>query len=73
MENEKFTLLRYDTKAAADFLGCSPSTLKISRVTGRLLGSKAPAYRKIGRKVIYDHETIHSWFNQFQPRNNTAE
>jgi len=73
MENGKSTPLRLNTKAAAAFLGCSPSTLKISRVTGTLLGSKAPPYRKLGRKVVYDHEALHNWLDQFQPRTNTAE
>jgi len=63
---------RYSTGQAAAFIGCAPSTLKISRVTGTLLGSKAPPYRKLGRKVVYDRDALQAWLEQFGTRTNTA-
>ena len=45
-----------DTKAAADYLGLSPSTLNRKRVTG-----DGPRYSKLGRRVIYDVRDLDSW------------
>jgi hypothetical protein len=64
---------RLSTKEAADFFGCAESTLKISRVTGLLLGSPAPTYYKIGRKVSYSRTTCQGWLDQFSPQKSTAE
>jgi len=64
---------RLDTICAASFIGCAPSTLKISRVTGSLLGHPAPQYLKIGRKVIYDKVVLDTWLAQFVSRRSTAE
>ncbi|MEH6559569.1 MAG: hypothetical protein V7708_17370 [Oceanicoccus sp.] len=63
---------RLDTICAASFIGCAPSTLKISRVTGRLLGRAAPQFIKYGKKVVYDRDTLQVWIDQFGTRNNTA-
>lgn len=63
---------RLDTKQAAGFLGFAVSTLKISRVTGTLAGVKAPAYRKLGRKVVYDTSILEDWLGQFGNQPNTA-
>jgi len=58
---------------AAEFIGCSPATLKTSRTTGQLLGHEAPHYRKLGkRKVVYDVETLQAWLDQFGTRTSTA-
>ena len=64
---------RLSTKEAAEFIGCSPTTLIISRVQGRetLFGKPAPAYRKIGRKVVYDLVVLEEWLEQFEPQNKT--
>lgn len=61
-----------DTRNAAALIGCAPFTLKLSRTTGILLGSPAPVYRKMGRIVRYDRDTIEAWVAQFEPRPNTA-
>ena len=45
-----------DTKAAADYLGLSPSTLNRMRVTG-----DGPRYSKLGRRMIYDVRDLDSW------------
>lgn len=64
---------KLDTYYAAEYIGCAPSTLKISRVTGRLLGHPAPKYIKYARKVVYDQDALKSWVENFGTRNNTAE
>ena len=72
---KKYTaLLRQalDTKQAAALIGCAPYTLKLSRSTGMLLGSPGPVYRKMGRIVRYDLETIEAWIAQFTIQQNTA-
>jgi hypothetical protein len=63
---------RINTKEAADYLGCAATTLKISRSTGTLLGHLAPAYRKIGRTVLYDISALNEWVEQFPPVLNTS-
>ena len=45
-----------DTKAAADYVGLSPSTLNRMRVTG-----DGPRYSKVGRRVVYDLRDLDSW------------
>ena len=63
---------RLDTHNAAKIIGFASTTLRISRVTGILAGVPAPAYRKIGRKVVYDRVVLDEWLNQFENQNNTA-
>ncbi len=63
---------RLSNSEAAIFIGCSPSTMKISRVTGRLLGKAAPSYRKLGKKVAYDLTILQEWLEQFANQKNTA-
>ena len=59
-------------KQAAEFLCCAEYTLRLSRTTGVLFNKKAPAYRKLGRKVIYDIQTLIDWLKQFELVQNTA-
>lgn len=63
---------RLNTSQAAQFLGCAPSTLKGSRVTGKLLGRSAPEYIKYSRKVVYEQPTLQIWLEQFGTRSSTA-
>lgn len=63
-----------DTKEAAEVLGVAPSTLKVSRVYGVLLGKQAPQYRKIGRAVRYDRSVLEKWLEdvtEVRHRSNT--
>ena len=59
-------------KQAAEFLCCAEYTLRLSRTTGLLFNKKAPEYRKLGRKVIYDTRTLIDWVKQFELIRNTA-
>ena len=52
-----------DTKAAADYLGLSPSTLNRMRVTG-----DGPRYSKLGRRVIYDVHDLDAWIEERKRR-----
>ena len=45
-----------DTKAAANFVGLSPSTLTKLRITGY-----GPRYSKLGRRVVYSTSDLISW------------
>ena len=63
---------RLDNKAAAEYIGVAPSSLKHSRHTGLLCGVTTPAYRKLGRRVVYDLETLREWLAQFEPQTNTG-
>ena len=65
--------LPLDTHEAAALLGYKPSTLRVSRVTGLMAGVNTPAYRKLGRKVVYDRATLTKWLDQFKHQNNTGE
>lgn len=57
---------------AADHLSIAESTLRKSRVTGILCGVSAPAYMKMGRKVLYDIQDLDRWLNSL-PRGNCTE
>ena len=61
-----------NTHECADKLGFASSTIRMSRVTGLLAGVPAPTYRKIGRKVAYDHVILDQWLNQFANQPNTT-
>ena len=64
--------LPLDTHEAALLIGYKSTTLKLSRVTGILGGVPAPAYRKLGRKVVYDRVTLNEWLSQFHHQFNTG-
>ena len=70
--NQTHTSTVVDTHQCSTLLGFAASTIRISRVTGTLAGFPAPAYRKIGRKVIYDRVILEEWLNQFANQPNTA-
>lgn len=55
-----------NSKEAAEFLGYSDQTIRISRSTGSLAGVDAPPFIKQGRKVIYDKEDLIVWQSQFK-------
>ncbi len=52
-------------KDAAEYLGWSRSSLKQSRVTGKLAGVASPKYVKIGYSVRYKLSTLKEWLKQF--------
>ena len=70
--NQAHTSTVIDTHQCSALLGFAASTIRISRVTGTLAGFSAPAYRKIGRKVVYDRVVIDEWLTQFSNQPNTA-
>ena len=70
--NQVHTSTVVDTHQCSTLLGFAASTIRISRVTGTLAGFSAPAYRKIGRKVVYDRVVIDEWLTQFSNQPNTA-
>lgn len=47
------------TREAGAFLGLSPRTLEKLRVTGG-----GPAYRKLGRRVVYAPDDLRRWADQ---------
>lgn len=59
-------------KQAAEFLCCAEYTLRQSRSTGLLFNKKAPVYRKLGRKVIYEYQNLIGWLEQFDLVHNTS-
>lgn len=72
METTLFEKLRLSSNEAALFLGIAPYTMRRSRTTGTLLGRVAPAYRKIGGRVIYERSTLNSWLDACPEQLNTA-
>ena len=70
--NQVHTSTVVDTHQCSALLGFAASTIRISRVTGTLAGFSAPAYRKIGRKVVYDRVVIDEWLTQFSNQPNTT-
>jgi hypothetical protein len=72
MSNLDFNKPRFDHNESNIYLCVASQTLKSSRTTGKLLGHAAPAYKKIGGKVIYERAELDRWLDQFETRNNTA-
>ena len=77
---KKYDLIKYnfdkphlDTFEAAAFIGCSPYTLRMSRVTGKLFGKPAPKYIKRGKKVDYTPKELKKCNDQFPEYENTAQ
>lgn len=69
IEDEGF----YSTFPAADYLGYKPTTVRNSRCKGILAGVKAPAFIKMGAKVVYLGKTLKEWRAQFVEKTRTAE
>ncbi len=49
---------------AAELIGVTRGTLRVSRTTGRLMGTSAPPWLKVGRGVRYSRATLQSWLNE---------
>lgn len=58
---------------AAEFLGFSEYTVRLSRTTGKLAGEQAPSFIKIGRNVRYKKADLSEWLAQFESFTNTAQ
>lgn len=67
-----FLIVHLNTEQAAEYLGVSAYSLKLSRCKGKLCGVPAPAYKKIGRLVRYEPAVISAWLDQFEPQANTG-
>jgi hypothetical protein len=60
---------RLTNQQAAEHIGCAERTLENSRSTGMLAGVPAPAFMKIGKKIVrYERETLDAWLLQFSER-----
>jgi len=46
---------------AAEYLGYHPTTMRISRSTGKLRGRKAPKYYKDDYKIYYLASDLDAW------------
>lgn len=58
---------------AAEYIGISANSLKISRRTGELCGMPAPEYKKAERKVIYLRAVLDAWLVDLPDYKNTAQ
>ncbi|OPX56520.1 Helix-turn-helix domain-containing protein [Oceanospirillum multiglobuliferum] len=58
---------------AAEILGFSEYTIRLSRATGTLAGVEAPPFIKMGRNVRYKKSDLDNWLAQFQTFTNTAQ
>lgn len=58
---------RLRTKAAADYLGLSKSTLEKKRVTG-----DGPVHAALGRVVVYDVEDLDEYVEERKRRSTSA-
>ena len=57
------------TNDVAEHLQVNPDLIIRSRVSGQLMGVKAPKYLKMGRTVRYEESTIEEWLNNFRESN----
>ncbi|MGS2724823.1 helix-turn-helix domain-containing protein [Porticoccus sp. GXU_MW_L64] len=67
------TSRRLNSEEAAKYLGFTANTMRWSRSIGKLAGVEHPRYKKIGRKVSYDLESLDEWLAQFKEQTNTAQ
>ena len=66
--------LSLNNNDAAELLGVSPGTMRLSRHTGELFKNvPAPSFMKMGRAVRYRRETLISWLEQWGEFENTAQ
>jgi hypothetical protein len=65
--------VRYETTMAAPLIHVKPTTLRNSRCTGRLAGVDAPAFIKMGSKVLYRGSTLKAWLAQFREQTSTRK
>lgn len=60
------------SKEAANALRVSDFTMRLSRSTGQLLGTKAPKHTNYGRAVRYLAEDLMNWVNKIEKRHTEA-
>lgn len=66
--------LTLNNNDAADLLGVSPGTMRLSRHTGEIFKNvPAPPFMKMGRAIRYRRETLVNWVNQWSEFQNTAQ
>lgn len=59
----------FSSKQAAYYLNVSDSSMRISRITGKLCGVDAPTFKKIGtRKIVYSVEDLNKWIQALPSR-----
>lgn len=73
MMSEKTENKTFDSKQAAQYLCISEISIRNSRITGLLGGTKAPIFRKIGRKVIYLKSDLDGWLEDLPSFENTTQ
>ena len=54
------------SKDLAEKLSVNSQLINESRVSGQLMGVKAPEHLKMGRSVRYEESTIEAWLNNFR-------
>lgn len=65
---------RMNETLAAIYLDTTPANLRRSRCVGTLLGKPAPEFLKIGKRVVYEKETLEAWLKlHAKPCRNTGE
>ena len=63
----------FETDHGATYIAVSPTSLKISRLTGELCGQPAPEFKKAERKVIYLRSVLDQWLDELPGYKNTAQ
>ncbi len=64
----------FDTNQAAEYLGTTINTLKVSRSTGVMWSRPAPSFIKLKRAVRYRKDTLDKWLDSLPEEiSNTAQ
>jgi hypothetical protein len=63
----------YDTPKAAIYVGVSQASLEKSRISGLLIGVKAPPYRRAGRKTLYLRSDLDAWLESLPVYQHSAD
>jgi len=51
-------------RQAGELLGFTATTMRISRMNGKLAGCQAPPWLKLGRSVRYRRSDLDAWLNE---------
>lgn len=63
----------FDTASAAEYIGVSPVSMKMSRTSGLLCGVDAPEFKRAGRKIIYMRKELDKWLDGLPVFKNNAQ
>ena len=63
----------FDNDHAAEYIGFSPVSLKMSRNSGLLGSHPAPPFKRAGRKILYLRQALDEWLESLPTYQNNVQ